>query len=206
MNPSVDQFLLEGCGRCELVGTPTCKVHNWTQELQMLRAIALESGLKEERKWGVPVYTDQGKNIMNIGALKNFCAMGFFKGFLLRDPVKLLVAPGPNSQAVMQFKVTEVAQVVQHEKTLLSYIREAIEIERSGKQVDFKAKPLDYPEELNEAFAADQEYQTAFESLTPGRQRSYLLHFNQAKQSKTRTSRIAKCRVKVFSGKGFNEY
>lgn len=207
MNPEVDLYLETGCMRCELGGTPECKVHLWTNILKALRAIVLDCGLTEERKWGVPTYTFQGKNIVNIAAFKNFASLSFFKGALLRDSAGILVKPGENSQSGRYMPFTTLAEVQQHEADIKAYLFEAIEAEKQGLKIDFKAKnELELPQELSDKLEELPELKAAFEALTPGRKRSYVLHISQAKQAATRESRVEKCIPKIFQGKGFNEY
>ena len=207
MNKSADLYFLEGCGRCALGGTPQCKVHRYPDVLKLLRAIALESGLTEEAKWGVPCYTYQGKNIAMLSAFNDFAFLSFFKGSLLADDKKILSAAGENSQAGRFAKFTDAKEVSKQKKTLLAYLFEAIELERAGAKVVFKdVSEYEVPEELNEFFQKNTAFQKAFEALTPGRQKGYLLHFNGAKQSATKKSRIEKCIPKVMSGKGFHDY
>jgi uncharacterized protein YdeI (YjbR/CyaY-like superfamily) len=206
MNPKIDTYLAEGCGRCPLGGTPDCKVHNWTAPLVQLRRIALDCGLTEEHKWGVPCYTDRGKNIAIISAFKNHCSLSFFKGVLLKDEENLLTAPGPNSQSSRYLAFTDVHQVLEKEDFIRAYLFEAIDIEKAGLKVNFNAKNnLDYPDELLQKMQEDPVFKEAFESLTPGRQRGYILHFTGAKQSPTRSRRIEKCVPKIMEGKGWNE-
>ncbi len=204
MTTNVDQYLAEGCGRCSLGGTPDCKVHQWSQELQKLRSIALECGLTEESKWGVPCYTYHGANVAMISAFKDYCSLSFFKGALLKDKYQMLVKPGPNSQAARLFKFTNLEQILQAEDSIRLYLFEAIEVEKKGLKVDMQAKDqLDYPDELQAKFKDMPELKTAFEALTPGRQRGYIIHFSQPKQSKTRLARIEKLIPKIMDGKGF---
>lgn len=207
MNPEVDLYLETGCMRCELGGTPECKVHLWTNILKALRAIVLDCGLTEERKWGVPTYTFQGKNIVNIAAFKNFASLSFFKGALLRDSAGILVKPGENSQSGRYMPFTTLAEVQQHEADIKAYLFEAIEAEKQGLKIDFKAKnELELPIELADKLEKLPELKAAFDALTPGRKRSYVLHISQAKQTTTRENRVEKCIPKIFQGKGFNEY
>ncbi|GHE68111.1 hypothetical protein GCM10011340_24770 [Roseivirga thermotolerans] len=204
MTTNVDQYLAEGCGRCSLGGTPDCKVHQWSQELQKLRSIALECGLTEESKWGVPCYTYHGANVAMISAFKDYCSLSFFKGALLKDKYQMLEKPGPNSQAARLFKFTNLEQILQAEDSIRLYLFEAIEVEKKGLKVDMQAKDhLDYPDELQAKFKDMPELKTAFEALTPGRQRGYIIHFSQPKQSKTRLARIEKLIPKIMDGKGF---
>lgn len=206
MNPQVDNYLAVGCGRCPLGGTPDCKVHNWPDVLAKLRAILLETALTEEVKWSVPCYTFDGKNVLIMSALKEHCALGFFKGALLKDPQGILIQPTKNSQADRQLRFTDVAQVVELESIVKAYVQEAIEVEKAGLEVEYKkTSEFDVPEELEAKFEEDPAFKAAFEALTPGRQRGYLLHFSGAKQSKTRTSRIEKCLPKIFEGIGLHD-
>jgi len=204
MNTSVDGYFLDGCGRCPLGSTPDCKVHNWTRELKLLREIVLSSGLNEESKWGAPCYTFQDKNILMIGAFKKYCCISFFKGALLNDEQKLLVKPGPNSQAARLFRFESIEAIEKIEAEIKHYIMEAIEV-KAGLKVQFEMQPESMPEELLEKFIEDPTLKTAFEVLTPGRQRGYILHFSQAKQSKTRRDRIEKCTPMILSGIGLND-
>jgi len=206
MIPQVDQYLIDGCGRCSLYKTPECKVHTWTNELKLLREIVSGTELKEEFKWSQPCYTLNGKNVLLVTAFKDYACIAFFEGVLLKDKAKLLQAPGENSQSARQLRFTDVQTIIDNNDLIEAYIREAIDVQRSGKKVEIKKKEVAISEELIEAFNEDPDYEKAFHALTPGRQRSYLLHFSQAKQSTTRVSRINKCREKIFLGKGFNEY
>jgi uncharacterized protein YdeI (YjbR/CyaY-like superfamily) len=204
VNPAIDNYLAQGCGRCALYATPACKVHSWKKELQVLRQLVLASGLKEELKWGVPCYTHKGKNVLIIAAFKDNCTLSFFKGALLKDKMKVLEKPGENSQASRVIRFTDTKQIHKIEETLLTYIFEAMEIEEAGKKVI--SKPLsDYPmpAEFKAKLKTMPSLKKAFEALTPGRQKAYLLYFGEAKQSATREARIEKYMVKILSGKGF---
>ena len=205
VNPEVDLYLVEGCGRCSLGGTPECKVHSWTEELKQLRRIVLDCGLREEVKWSMPCYTFKDANILMVSAFKEYCALSFFKGSLLKDADGLMHKPGENSQAARLFKFTSIQQIVEMEPTLKAYIYEAIEIEKAGLKVQFKKHPEPIPKELQQKLDENPELKGAFETLTPGKQRGYILHFSQPKQSKTRTSRIEKCIPRILAGKGFHD-
>jgi len=205
MNKSVDNYFIEGCGRCPLGGTPDCKVHRWTRELELLRKIIQETGLTEESKWGAPCYTFQNKNVLMLSALKDYCCISFFKGALLSDEKNLLVKPGPNSQTARLFKFKDLDEIVQIENDIKAYIFESIEIEKAGLTIPFIKNPEPIPEELEMKFNKDQVFKTAFEALTPGRQRGYILHFSQPKQSKTRLARIEKCTPMILNGIGLND-
>lgn len=205
-NPAVDQYFIQGCMRCPHGGTPACKVHLWPEALQQLRMIALEAGLTEELKWGVPCYTHQGRNIAIVSAFTDHCSISFFKGVLLKDPVGILEKPGPNSQSARVVRFTTAEGVLQQAGLLVQYLQDAKAVEEAGLKVAFKqADAADYPEELVQKMDEDPAFKSAFEALTPGRQRGYLLHFSGAKQPKTRVSRIEKSMEKIFAGKGFQE-
>lgn len=206
-NPAVDEYIAEGCGRCDKVGTPECKVNTWRDGLVELRKVVLDTPLTEKRKWGSPCYTYDGQNVVMIGAFKTNYVLSFMKGALLKDEHGLLVAPGENTQSGRVIRFTDAERVIELATVLKSYILEAIEIEKAGLRVDFKTME-DYalPFELKQAMDADAALKDAFEALTPGRQRSYILHISSAKQAKTREARVEKCRDKIFDGKGFNEY
>lgn len=206
MNPQVDHYLTEGCGRCPLGSTPACKVHTWRAELEQLRAIVLDCGLTEAVKWSVPCYTFNGHNVLIVSAFKEYCAVSFFKGALLEDPQGILDKPGENSQAGRLIRFTSVSQIVEMEPALRACIYEAIEVERAGLKVPSKS-PSDHPlpEELLQKMEEDPLFKAAFFALTPGRQRGYLLYFSAPKQSKTRESRIEKSVQQILDGKGIHD-
>lgn len=201
---SVDAYLAEGCGRCERYQTPSCKVHLWTEPMVALREVLAESALVETTKWGAPCYTLDGKNVAMLTALNHYCAISFFKGSLLDDPEGMLVPPGPHSQAARLLKFTSIEQVRDQRAMAVEFVAQAIEVERSGRRVEFRSdEPV--PDELRAVFDADPAVGAAFEQLTPGRRRSYVLHVSSAKQAKTRASRAERCIEKILAGKGFNE-
>ncbi len=202
---SVDNYLERGCMRCKLGGTKDCKVHAWQPELQALRQIVQQTNLTEEIKWSIPVYTFQGKNVCSISAFKNYSALSFFKGALLTNPKGLLLKHGPNSQAVRYFEYTSASQIEQNKELILDTIFEAISNEEAGKTVPFKKNPEPIPEELTEAFQQDQLFQQAFNALTPGRQRGYILYFSQAKKRETRQNRIQSKKESILQGKGMQD-
>ncbi len=201
-NPLIDQFLLDGCMRCSLGATTACKVLLWTDILEFLRQLILESELLEERKWGVPTYTLNGKNVVMLGVFKDSCVLSFIKGQLIPDPKGLLELPGPNSREGRILRFTKLSQATLLEKNIRHYLQEAILIEQSGKKAVPSSSPQELPAELLQKFAEHPGLEAAFFSLTPGRQRGYLIHFTGAKQSPTRLSRIDKCIPKIFEGKG----
>ncbi len=206
MNSKVDIYLDEGCGRCSLYRTPECKVHNWTEELKQLRRIVLECGLDEEFKWSQPCYTFKNSNILIVTAFKEYATLAFFKGTLLKDPNNILVAPGEHSQASRLIRFTDVREILKMEPILKTYVFEAIEVEKAGLKVQFKKNPEPIPDELQQKLNEHPDFKTAFERLTPGRQRGYILHFSQPKQSKTRVARIEKCMPKILNGEGLNDH
>ena len=201
-NPLVDQFLVDGCMRCSLGATPACKALLWTDILEFLRQLILETELQEERKWGVPTYTINGKNVVMLGVFKDSCVLSFIKGQLIPDPKGLLELPGPNSREGRILRYTHLSQAVQLEKEIRTYLQEAIIVERSGKKAAPSSSPQMLPDELQQKFTEHPGLETAFFALTPGRLRGYLIHFSGAKQSPTRLSRIEKCIPKIFAGKG----
>ncbi|HZG74918.1 MAG TPA: DUF1801 domain-containing protein [Paenibacillus sp.] len=206
MNVLVDQYLAEGCGRCALGGTPDCKVHNWPEELRKLRAIALDCGLTEEVKWGVPCYTFQNANVLTIGAFKESCALSFFKGSLLKDEHRVLAKPGENSQAGRVIRFTSVRDIDELEPILKAYILEAIEAEKAGlKPETNRHAELVFPEEFLRKLEEMPALKAAFDALTPGRQRGYHLFFTAPKQAKTREARIEKCIPLILAGKGLHD-
>ena len=206
-SPLVDLFFIDGCGRCKLYKTAACKVHTWKLELQALRQIALNSGLTEELKWKQPCYTLEGKNIIIVSAFKESCIINFMKGALLKDTKGILEMPGENSNSARFIRFTNIERVLELQETILDYIKEAIEIEKSGKKIiSKKVEEYPIPDELIKEFESDIVFKNAFYSLTPGRQKSYLIFYSAAKQSATRTSRILKSKEAIFNGKGMNEY
>ena len=204
MTTNIDQYLIDGCMRCKYGGTPQCKVNTWRTELEVLRQIVLETGLKEEMKWGVPVYTQNGKNIVTVNALKESANIGFYKGVLLTDKHKILQQQG-NLQSDRIIRFTNINDIIKLRDTLREYILEAITIEESGAKVEFKKNPEPIPDELLKAFGEDPAFEKAFNSLTLGRQRGYIIHFSQPKQTQTRVRRIQKYKEQIFKGIGLND-
>lgn len=176
----------------------------WRQEADKLREILLDSELSEELKWGKPCYTYDGKNICIIQRMRDFLALLFFKGALLKDPDDVLEVQGPNSRAGYRMRFTSVQDVARLKNSVKTYVREAIEVEKSGLEVA-KAKKPGYPQELIDMFDEDPGFKAAFDQLTPGRQRGYVLHFADAKQSKTRAARLEKYRRRILDGKGLHD-
>lgn len=190
-NPELDKFFLANDKK-------------WLGEMQKLREIVLSFPLAEELKWMHPCYTHgKDRNIVLIHAFKEYCALLFMKGALMQDPQNILIQQTENVQAGRQIRFTSLKQIEEMEDTLKAYIADAIAVEESGAQVQKKeTKDFPVPDELRAAFEEDAAYKEAFEALTPGRQRAWLLHFGGAKQSATRVSRIEKAREKIFDGMG----
>ncbi|MBD3669735.1 MAG: YdeI/OmpD-associated family protein [Gammaproteobacteria bacterium] len=206
MDTRVDHYLDQGCGRCSLYGTPRCKVKTWHDVLWALRSILLQSELVEDLKWSQPVYTYNGANVVMMSAFKDYAFISFFKGSLLSDPEGILSRAGKNSQAARQLRFTHCEQVESLKPVIMNFLQQAIEIEKTGGKISFKqTSDYEVPEELVKAFEADASFKVAFDALTPGRQRGYLLYFAGARQSSTRHSRIEKSRQRIFNGKGYNE-
>ncbi|ALC81927.1 MULTISPECIES: YdeI/OmpD-associated family protein [Bacillus] len=192
MNPKVDEFL--------------SKAKKWKEEYEKLRNIVLDCELTEEFKWMHPCYTFEKKNIVLIHGFKEYCALLFHKGALLQDTHGILIQQTENVQAARQIRFTNVQEIVEMETILKAYIYEAIEVEKAGLEVNYK-KNTEFiiPEELQNKFDEIPALKTAFEALTPGRQRAYILYFSGPKQSKTRVSRVEKCMQKILNGKGLND-
>lgn len=178
------------------------KQTEWQAPLRALRDVALASPLEETFKWRGPVYTAHGGNVAVIWSMKAHCGLGFFKGVLLDDSRGRLVAPGPNSRSVRMATFTESAQIHRQEAELTDFIAQAIANEAAGRKVDFPKDDLDLPEELLTRLEADPELQTAWNRLTPGRRRGYVLHISGAKQARTREARIDKWTPLILDGKG----
>lgn len=192
MNPKVDGLL--------------GKITRWREEFEKLRMIILDCGLSEELKWGQPCYLFQKNNIVLIHGFKEYCALLFFKGALLKDASGVLIRQTENVQAARQIRFTNVCEIMEMETILKAYIHEAIDVEKSGLKVDFK-KTAEFviPDEFQNKLEKIPALKTAFDALTPGRQRAYILYFSAPKQSKTREVRVEKCMQDILSGKGLND-
>ena len=174
----------------------------WAEPLSLLRELVLFAGLSEELKWGKPTYLRNGENSIILFSFKDSCAIGFMKGALLKDEKQILVAPGEHSQAMRMAKFTTAAEVRAQAETLRLYIAKAIAIEDAGLEINFQPMQADMPEEFQQVLDDSPDIRQAFYALTPGRQRAYLLHFAEAKQSKTRSARIEKYIPRILAGKG----
>jgi uncharacterized protein YdeI (YjbR/CyaY-like superfamily) len=192
MNPKVDAFIMHAT--------------KWQEEYKQLRLIILNCGLEEELKWGVPCYTFKKKNIVLIHGFKQYCAILFVKGALLNDARGILIQQTENVQAARQIRFTNLQEIIELASTLKAYILEAIDVEKAGVKVNYKKTP-DYliPEEFQSKLDEIPALKTAFESLTPGRQRAYLFYFSQPKQSKTRQARVENNIPQILHGKGLND-
>lgn len=192
MNPKVDFYF--------------DKAKKWQEEIEKLRTIALDCGLTEELKWGCPCYTFQRNNIVLIHTFKEYCAFLFFKGVLLSDAEGILVQQTENVQSARQVRFTNMEEIEELVPTLKAYIYEAIEVEKAGLKVEFKkTEEFAMPEEFRYKLDRIPALKNAFEALTPGRQKGYLLYFSQAKQSKTREERVEKYIPKILDGKGLDD-
>ncbi|WP_129688583.1 YdeI/OmpD-associated family protein [Gottfriedia acidiceleris] len=192
MHPKVEAFLL--------------RAKKWQEEFYKLREIVIDCELTEDFKWMHPCYTLDNKNIVLIHGFKEYCALLFHKGALLKDPKGILIQQTENVQSARQIRFTNIQEIIEMESVLKDYIKEAIEVEKAGLQVELK-KTSDYevPEELQLKLDENPALKTAFEALTPGRQRAYIYYFSQPKQSKTRTSRVEKYIDQILEGKGLND-
>ncbi len=192
MNPKVDFFF--------------SKAKKWQEEFEKLRMIILDCQLTEELKWGQPCYTFQNSNIVLIHGFKEYCALLFIKGALLKDSNGILIQQTENVQAARQIRFTNVREIVEMEPIVKAYIHEAIEVEKAGLKVNYKkATEFSIPEEFINKLEEVPGLQDAFDALTPGRQRAYILYFSAPKQSKTRESRVEKCMQQILDGKGLND-
>lgn len=191
MNPKVDAYIKQE--------------KQWREETELLRQLALGCGLTEELKWGKPCYTFEGGNVAIIQGFKAYCALMFFKGALLKDPKGILQKPGANSQAAHQVRFTSAREITAQKAVLKAYLQEAIALEKAGLKVEFNKEPEPTPAELQATLDRNPALKKAFAALTPGRQRSYILHISSAKQSATRVTRAEKCAAGILAGRGFNE-
>ncbi len=182
------------------------KADKWQQELNLMRTISLECQLTEELKWGVPCYTFQNANIVLIHVFKEYCAFLFFKGSLLKDTDSILIQQSENVQAARQIRFTNLQEIIDLKAVLKTYIYQAVEVEKAGLKVELKkTSEFEVVEEFQKKLNEMPNLQKAFYALTPGRQRAYLLHFSQPKQSKTRESRVEKNIPNILDGKGLND-
>ena len=202
MISDIEEYFAKGCGRCERFATADCSTRKWIQGLNELRRICLGAGLLETVKWGHPCYMYENRNIVILGALRNDFRISFFDAALMKDPEGVLEKQGPNTRHADMIRFTENSAVNQLESVIASYLKEAMEYAKAGIKPPKEDATVELPVELSEALASDPELSTAFYRLTPGRQRSYVINLNSAKNPKTRFARIAKFRDKILAGKG----
>jgi uncharacterized protein YdeI (YjbR/CyaY-like superfamily) len=202
----VAAYLSEGCGRCSLSHTPACKALPWNPVFLFLRPVLLEAGLDESRKWGVPCYSFQGQNVVLFAPFRDFCALSFLKGVLLADPSGLLKSPGKNSRSAMYLPFSGLQEAEQRMGDVAGFLAGSIELVRQGATIARRAPGSDdIPGELQSALDADPGLAQAFLALTPGRQRSYLIHISGATRPATREKRVLDCIPSIRAGKGFRE-
>jgi uncharacterized protein YdeI (YjbR/CyaY-like superfamily) len=202
---SVDAYLRDGCGRCDKYQTPACKVHRWTTLLVELRALVRASGLVEEMKWGSPCYTLDGRNVVMLVAFKDACALQFMEGAALVDDEGLLEAPGPNSRVVRSLRFRSAEEFEARKDLAARLLAQARVRAHSGTKLTVEPADDPVPVELERRLASDPALSSAFEALTPGRRRSYILHIAGAKQSETRERRVDRCVPEIVAGRGFHE-
>lgn len=180
------------------------RAKTWQAEIQKLRSILVDCGLEEDLKWGKPCFSFEGKNVAIIQPFKEHCSLMFFKGALLEDTHGMLRSQGENTQSALRMEFTSETQI--KKAVLKAYVKQAVEVEKAGLSVDFKAKrELAFPEELTQILKKDRSLAKAFHALTPGRQRGYVLYFASAKRSETRVARIEKCKPQILAGVGMQE-
>jgi uncharacterized protein YdeI (YjbR/CyaY-like superfamily) len=206
MTKSIDVFLTDGCGRCSKFATDACSVRIFAAEIEALRGIALSVFEEESIKWGTPCYSYKGKNVAALFSFKDNCGFSFFKGPLLADSHQMLVAPSETAQTFRLLRFRNLKQILEKQEEIRSYLFEALEVEKAGLKLQPRpVAELPVPEELQVQFKASPAFEAAFRALTPGRQKNYLRHFNDAKQSSTRTARIEKYKPFIFKGIGQDE-
>ena len=202
---SFSQYLEIGCMRCKKGGTDQCKVLPFVAEIQRLQAFLAETELVEEMKWSMPAYTLNGKNVIMLAAFVKHVSLSFFKGSIVDDPKGLLVKAGENTQVSRQLRFTSLEEIEHQADEIRALIASAIDVERRGVQVERVRHEVEVCEALQAKFDAEPAFKAAFEALTPGRQRAYHLHFNQAKQENTRLARIEKFEAAILAGKGMHD-
>ena len=200
-----DEFFAKGCGRCGRFGTADCSAQLWNEGVSFLRRLCLEAGLQEMAKWGHPCYVHAGRNIAIIGAFRSDFRLTFFNAALMKDPEGLLEKAGPNTQHAGVMRFEDVAQLKRRASIVSAYLNEAMDYAERGLMPKKNRATFELPDELIEALDADPELAAAFDGLTPGRQRSYVINLHGAKASATRVRRIEKFRAKILAGKGANE-
>ena len=202
MITDIEDFFAKGCGRCDRFYTPDCSTKQWSKGLEELRAICVDAGLVETLKWAHPCYMHADRNIAIIGAFRGDFRLSFFNAALMKDPDGVLERETPNTKHAGLIRFTENDQVAERAKIIKAYLAEAMGYAEKGIRPPKDDSMPDFPDELIEALDADAELSDAFHALTPGRQKSYVINLNSAKQPETRVNRIAKFRDKIMAGKG----
>lgn len=205
MITNIEDFFAQGCGRCDRFTTDACSARKWQPGLLRLREICRSAGLVETVKWGHPCYMHAGRNIVLIGALQGDFRLNFFNAALMKDPEGLLERQGPNTQHPDSIRFTASTQVEERAAAIRAYLQEAMGYADAGILPPKLPRALELPDELVDAMDADPELAEAFHALTPGRQRSYVIHLSSAKTAATRVARIEKARPQILAGKGVNE-
>lgn len=205
MITEIEEYFTRGCGRCARFDTPDCSTRRWAEGLAALRRLCLEMGLEESVKWGQPCYQHAGRNIVIFGALKSDFRLSFFNASLLSDPEGILQRRGPQTRSADMVAFTDAAEVAPKVPALQALLREAIGHAAAGRKEAKAPRALEMPDELSAALDADPELAEAFAALTPGRQRSHVLHLLSSANPATRQARIARQRERILAGKGFNE-
>lgn len=205
MITDADDFFAKGCGRCDRFATPDCSIRSWIDGLNLLRLVCRETGLEEVVKWGHPTYMHRGRNIAILGAFRGDFRLSFMNAALLDDPHGMLQPQGPNSRVPGTLRFTATGQVEDMQAVIRAFLRQSMDHAETGTTPPRVAHRIDMPDELTGALDADPELAEAFHALTPGRQRSYLLNLNQARQPATRVARIARFRDRILAGKGATE-
>lgn len=201
----IEDYFTKGCGRCDRFATPDCSTRQWIEGLNHLRGICLDLGMSEHVKWAHPTYMHAGRNICVMGAFRTDFRLSFMNAALLKDPHQILERQGANTTHPDCIRFTKVSQVAQREEEIRACLREAMDHATAGRKPEKTGATPDMPPELADALDNDPELGRAFHALTPGRQKSYVLNLNAARQSKTRIARIARFRDKILSGKGATE-
>lgn len=205
MITSIEDYFTKGCGRCERFAGPDCSTRQWAQGLNELRQICLDAGLVETLKWGHPCYMHRDRNIAIFGAFRDDFRLTFFNAALMKDPCGVLQRQGPNTRHPDMIRFVDTIQVAKMKTVILSYLKEAIDYAEAGIKPPKDESDIELPDELVDALDSDPELAEAFRSLTPGRQKSYVINLSSTKKSETRMSRIAKFRPNIVAGKGAME-
>lgn len=201
----IETYFADGCGRCARFATADCSARVWAEGIAQLRALCLAAGLEETLRWGHPCYRHMGRNIVLIGAFQGDFRLSFFHAALLKDGAQVLEKPGPNSHTANMLRFADAQEVAAQRRLILTYLQEAMGYAEAGVLPPKTERELDLPEDLIDALDADPELAEAFEALTPGRQRSYVIALSSAKKPETRIARIARYRAPILAGKGAME-